>query len=257
MCWPSVEGGIQVEERYPRTNDPREPRRKRLHFVRDKSSSPRSSDEWALTRSSFNTTRPRRHNEMQERERWENQQRLMHAEQQRQQLEWQNMQQRQQLQEMAQQRHQLQAMAQQRQLEQQQHPHPGYGPPPPPPPPLGGGHPHDPHRMMHPGHPHDIESVEEFHPHTGARVIEAAPRSPLPRHVRTIRGRSPSRTRSHGHRPPHHSGGSIFSDDTSDSYPVRRRPSRRRRDPFYYASSDDSFDDLRFPVRRVISVPRR
>ena len=46
MCWPSPEGVIEVEER--RRKYKNEPRRKRLHFVKDRSSG--HSDEWDLIR---------------------------------------------------------------------------------------------------------------------------------------------------------------------------------------------------------------
>ncbi|KAI4099781.1 MAG: hypothetical protein LQ339_005803 [Xanthoria mediterranea] len=61
MCFPRLAGGVEIEERYPRTNDPREPRRKRLNFVRSSSRSRRNSsasDDYALVRSSFHNARP-------------------------------------------------------------------------------------------------------------------------------------------------------------------------------------------------------
>lgn len=46
MCFPTIEGAIEVEERRPRYAN--EPRRKRLKFVKDRGT--RLSDEWGLTR---------------------------------------------------------------------------------------------------------------------------------------------------------------------------------------------------------------
>lgn len=47
MCWPSLEGGIEIEERIPKHKNG--PKRKRLYFVKDHSSN-RDSDEWTLVR---------------------------------------------------------------------------------------------------------------------------------------------------------------------------------------------------------------
>lgn len=58
MCWPALVGGVEVEERRPRTWN--EPRRKRLSFVRGHK---HDSEEWRTT-----TPYPRR---LTERERWD------------------------------------------------------------------------------------------------------------------------------------------------------------------------------------------
>ena len=243
MCWPSVEGGIEVEERYPRTNDPREPRQKRLNFVRKGSSRRRDSDDYALMHSTFNQARPIRR-EMQERhdprmlERQHHQmQQLTH---QNQDLQWRN--------------HQLEQERQHAIQQQQQFP-----PPPPPPHLLGGHHPQDQGRI--PQFPHQHEGYpagEEFHPHAEPhyierepRMIERRPRSRMPSYVRTGRGRSPSQGRHGGY----HSGNSVYSDDT------HRSRHHRGRSPSRWGSSHDSFDDL-LPthnpgIRRVISRPHR
>ncbi|KAL8729020.1 MAG: hypothetical protein Q9166_005021 [cf. Caloplaca sp. 2 TL-2023] len=235
MCWPRLDGGLEIEERYPRTNDPREPRRKRLNFVRSSSRSRRnssSSDDYALMHSSFYNARPIRR-EMQERHDsriLEQQARNMRL------LQDQNQQMHYQLQrqEDMRRRYEIEQANQQQML---QH---GHGHPPPPPPP--GHHPPDQHGLQHhphhAGYPEGIEPVhEEWHPH--ARVVEIVPRprSRMPTHLQHG-GRSPSRGRSHRR---HHSGPSIYSDDR-DSY--RGSHHRRHRSPVVYGSSHDSFDDL-------------
>ncbi|KAL8722695.1 MAG: hypothetical protein Q9225_000862 [Loekoesia sp. 1 TL-2023] len=228
MCWPRLEGGLEIEERYPRTNDPREPRRKRLNFVRERSSA-RSSDDHALVYSSFHQTRPIR-NDMRERH---DPHVLQQQEQYMRQLQGQN----QQLQGQNQHLHRLMWEEQQRrrheiEMAQQQH---GHIPPPPPPGRIAH---HEQPRIMH--HPHEglppgVERVEE--PHLPPNVVEVRPRSRMPNNVH--HGRSPSRGRSHRR---HHSGGSIYSDDRDSWKDYDRR--RRGRSPLFYGSSHDSFDDL-------------
>ncbi|KAI4166043.1 MAG: hypothetical protein LQ342_000474 [Letrouitia transgressa] len=223
MClpYPSLKGGIEVEERYPRTNDPREPRRKRLHFVRDPSDSPRSSDEWALMRSSFHTTRPRRDHEMREHEMRE--QIHMLNDRQRQ-LALENQHQRQLLQ------HQQQVMHH----------------PPPPPAPIGwdqhhgggggGGHPPAVRMLPQPRYGDDDEVVEEWNG-PPPQVVEVKPRAAMPRHVRSVRhGHGHGRGRSRSRHRRDHSGGSIYSDSL-----------RGHRSHY---SSNDSFEDLGYPPRR-------
>ncbi|KAI4284265.1 MAG: hypothetical protein L6R38_001542 [Xanthoria sp. 2 TBL-2021] len=254
MCWPRLEGGLEIEERYPRSNDPREPRRRRLNFVRSSSRSRRnssSSDDYALMHSSFYNARPIRA-EMRERHDPRILQQQEHAIRQ---LHGQNQQM----------HHQLQMQEQmRRQHEIQQAHHPqqhmlqhGHGHPPPPPPPFGH-HPHEQNRLHnhpHPdGFPQSIEPVhhEEFHPQPNVVEIAPRPRSRMPAHVQHG-GRSPSRGRAHRR---HHSGPSIYSDDRDSNPDVRRR----HRSPVSYGSSPDSFDDL-IPthapgIRRVIGRRR-
>lgn len=230
MCWPRVEGGLEIEERYPRTNDPREPRRKRLNFVRDRSSSRRSSDDYALVRSSFHQTRPIRA-EMQERH---DPHVLQQQEMYMRQLQGEN-------QEL---HHRLRLEDEQRRrlLTEEAHQNHGHPPPLSAPPPGRIGHPHEQPRIMH--HPHEgypdgVEPVEEWQPHTRPRIVEVQPRSRsrMPNHLH--RGTSPTRSRSHRR---HHSGASVYSNDRySDIDPDRRR---RGRSPIVYGSSHDSFDDL-------------
>ncbi|KAL9022184.1 MAG: hypothetical protein Q9185_000584 [Variospora sp. 1 TL-2023] len=175
MCWPRVEGGLEIEERYPRTNDPREPRRKRLNFVRDRSSPRRSSDDYALVRSSFHQTRPIRA-EMQERH---DPHLLQQQDMYMRQLQGEN----QELQ------HRLRLEEEQRRrflIEQarQNHGHP----PPPPPPPRRIDQPHEQQRIMH--HPHEgypdgVEPVEQWQPHPRPHIVEVQPRSRsrMPNHL--------------------------------------------------------------------------
>ncbi|KAL8951266.1 MAG: hypothetical protein Q9222_002745 [Ikaeria aurantiellina] len=228
MCWPRFEGGLEIEERYPRTNNPREPRRKRLNFVKDRSHSRSSSDDYALMRSSFVNARPIRA-EMQERHdprmllQQEQQMRMLHG--QNQQLHGQN----QQL------HHQLQQIDMQRRHEIEQAPHYGHPPPPPPPPHAIGHHSHEQARLQQ--HPHHDYADEEWRPAPQVIEIQPRPRSRMPEYVQHGRGRDLSRGRSHRR---HHSGASVYSDD-HDSYRDYRR---RQRSPIVYGSSHDSFDDL-------------
>lgn len=238
MCWPRLDGGLEIEERYPRTNDPREPRRRRLNFVRERSSTRSSSDDHALVYSSFHQTRPIRE-EMRERHDplvlQQQEQYMRHLQGQNQELQ-----------------HRLMWEDQQRRRHEIEMAHQHHGPPPPPPPPGMIAH-HEHPRIMHRPHeglPEGIERIEEFHPRPN--VIEVRPRSRMPSNVR--HGRSRSRGRSH-HR--HHSGTSIYSDDRESWRDYDRR--RRGRSPVIYGSSHDSFDDL-LPgngphVQRI--VPRR
>lgn len=230
MCWPRIEGGLEIEERYPRTKDHREPRRKRLNFVRDRSSSRRSSDDYALMRSSFHQTRPIRA-EMQERHDPRHlQQQEMHMRQ----LQGRN----QELQ------HRLMLEEEQRTrfMIEQAHQHGGHPPPPPPPHGMIGHHPHEQQQILqhphHNGFPEGIEPVEEeYNPRPHVVEVQPRPRSRMPNHLH--HGRSPSRGRSNGH---HHSGGSIYSDDRYSDRDYDHR--RRGKSPIVYGSSHDSFDDL-------------
>ncbi|KAI4171360.1 MAG: hypothetical protein LQ343_004316 [Gyalolechia ehrenbergii] len=235
MCWPSLEGGLEVEERYPRTNDPREPRRRRLNFVRERSGA-RSSDDHALVHSSFHQTRPIRE-EMRERHDplvLQQQDQLMrHLQRQNQDLQ-----------------HLLMWEEQQRRRHELEMPHQQHGQAPRPPPPVMIPPQEQPRIEHHPqeGFPQGIGRIEENRPH----VVEGRPRAPMPGNVR--HGRNYSRGRSHGR---HHSGASIYSDDRDSWRDYDRR--RRGRSPIVYGSSHDSFDDL-LPghgphVQRII--PRR
>ncbi|KAL8939996.1 MAG: hypothetical protein Q9216_003048 [Gyalolechia sp. 2 TL-2023] len=220
MCWPRLDGGLEIEERYPRTNDPREPRRRRLNFVRERSSA-RSSDDHALVHSSFHQTRPireemrERHNPLLLQQQEEYMRRLQGENQQLQHhLMWQEQQRR---------RHEID-------MAHQQHEHP-------PPQGMIAHHPEQP-RIMHHAHeglPEGIERIEEIHPRPN--VVEVRPRSRMPGHVR--HGRSHSRGRPHAR---HHAGASVYSDDRDSWRDYDRR--RRGRSPIVYGSSHDSFDDL-------------
>ncbi|KAI4278188.1 MAG: hypothetical protein LQ337_001202 [Flavoplaca oasis] len=187
MCWPRLEGGLEIEERYPRTNDPREPRRRRLNFVRSSSRSRRnssSSDDYALMHSSFYNARPIRA-EMRERhdphilQQQDHAIRQLHGQNQQMQhqLQWQEeMRRRQQIE---------QAHQQQQQMLQHGHGHP-------PPPPMIHQHP-----QHHDGFPPGIEPVhEEFHPQPHIKEIAPRPRSRMPDHLQHG-GKSPTRGRSH------------------------------------------------------------
>ncbi|KAL8896540.1 MAG: hypothetical protein Q9192_003041 [Flavoplaca navasiana] len=243
MCWPRLEGGLEIEERYPRTNDPREPRRRRLNFVRSSSRSRRnsaSSDDYALMHSTFYNARPIRA-EMRERhdprilQQQDDAIRQLHgqAQQMQHQLQWQDeMRRRQQIEQ-----------AHQQQQHMLQH---GHGQPPPPPmihqPPQQHQIQPQPH---HGGFPPGIEPVhEEFQPQPEIVEIAPRPRSRIPNHVQHG-GKSPTRGRSHRR---HHSGPSVYSDDGDSYVYVPRR--RRHRSPIVYGSSHDSFDDLMPTVNR-------
>ncbi|KAL9030943.1 MAG: hypothetical protein Q9196_000990 [Gyalolechia fulgens] len=238
MCWPRLDGGLEIEERYPRTNDPREPRRRRLNFVRERSST-RSSDDHALVHSSFHQTRPIRE-EMRERHDplllQQQERHMLHLQGQNREL-----------------LHRLRWEEQQRGRREIEMPHQQLGNPPPPFPPDMIAHQEQPRIMQQPhgGLPVGIERGEEIH-HPRPNVVEVHPRSRMPGHVR--HGRSHSRGRSHGR---HHYGASVYSDDRDSWRDYDQR--RRGRSPIVYGSSRDSFDDL-LPghgphVQRII--PRR
>ncbi|KAL8827703.1 MAG: hypothetical protein Q9191_003031 [Dirinaria sp. TL-2023a] len=212
MCWPSLDGDVVVEERRRRHKN--EPRRKRLHFVKEHGSN--DSDEWDLIE-----PQPRRHRQ---------------------------------------------------EVAERPHPHPQpqpwqydphWVPPPqhyqqhmqPHPVPIPVGHNSQPqmvyhgdqHRLEHQSHhdPDEIIRREEFVPRGNGHqphIIERAPRSRVPSHVRA---RSRSRHRGHSHS----RHGSLFSDDSySDS---RHGGRRRHHEPPY--SDNDSFEDLRPGSRRRIN----
>ncbi|KAI4147258.1 MAG: hypothetical protein L6R39_003171 [Caloplaca ligustica] len=228
MCWPRIEGGLEIEERYPRTNDPREPRRKRLNFIRNQNSSRRDSDDYALMRSSFHNARPIRAEMREQHDPRVLQQQEMHMRQ----LQAQN-------QDLT---NRLAWQAdQQRRIEAEQAQNHGHPPPPPHPPGMIAHPPQQPRIMHHPheGYPEGIEPVQEWQPAPRPHIVEAQPRprSRMPNNIH--HGRSPSRGRSHGR---HHSGGSIYSDDRYSDRDNDRR--RRGRSPIVYGSSHDSFEDL-------------
>ncbi|KAL9000208.1 MAG: hypothetical protein Q9169_001110 [Polycauliona sp. 2 TL-2023] len=244
--------GLEIEERYPRNHDPREPRRRRLNFVRSSSRSRRnssSSDDYALMHSTFVNARPIR---AEERERHdprmlqqqEHAFRQMHGQNQEmhQRLQWHEneMRQRQQIEQAQFHHHQQQQQQQQQQQHMLQH---GHGhPPPPPPPPFGPHHHQQQHQLHNQPHHHDgfPPGIEPVHHDEHANMIDIAPRprSRMPSQLRHGGGRSPSRGRSHRR---HHSGASIYSDERDDYAHVGRR---HNRSPVVYGSSHDSFDDL-------------
>lgn len=220
MCWPRLEGDIEIEER--RRKYKNEPRRKRLHFVKDRSSN--HSDEWDLIH-----PRPRSHHDNPE----------MYQHHQPHQLPFD---QRLQVEDPRWAAH----LAQQQMHHQPQH-HPQMGWRPPQEqiqfhPHHGGGdeiirveefgREHDPH------HPHQLPPV----------VIEREPRvARMPSHVRAR-----SRSRHGGHS---RGGSSLFSDESS--YGGSHGRGRRRREDVW--RDDDSFVEQRrvVPVRRVTTTTRR
>lgn len=221
MCWPSLEGGIEIEER--RRKHKNGPRRKRLHFVKDRSSV--HSDEGDLIR-------PRPCQEMPEM--WEHPQPHPRPYDQRLQVEdprW-------------------AAHLQQQQM---------HGQIPPPPPhhgqqPQMGWRPPQEQLQYHPQHQDEIVRVEEFHPEhehhqpqrLPPRIIEAQPRARMPSDVR-------ARSRSHarGHSRGGSGGHSLFSDDSSRG----SHRGRRRGDSVF--NDDDSFIEPRRTARRVTTTKRR
>ncbi|MCJ1257126.1 hypothetical protein MMC24_004951 [Lignoscripta atroalba] len=252
MCFPSLEGGIDVEER--RQRYPGEPRRKRLNFVRDRN--PRYSDEWALARSSI----PRRlqHQEQDTVEiprEWVQQHQEIEAHQRQQMLEQlrhQQWQQQQQQQQQSHLQHQLYAQQHQQQI-----------PPPPPPPPgphhhLGyheqpqgrienRGHHPDIVPLSGPHHGPDNDHGHYNHGHADAHYAEIAPRvARMPSSMRW--GPSKGRPRSSRRE-------SQYSyDDDDDSYRSEKRRGRRGKSVIDY-DSDDSFEHLRYkspPARKLV-----
>ena len=224
MCWPSIEGGIEIEER--RRKYKNEPRRKRLHFVKDRSSG--HSDEWDLIQ-----PRPREVPEM-----WEHPR--PHP------LPFDH-------------RLQVEDPRWAAHLRQQPPPQQIHGPIPPPPhhgpPPQMTWRPQE-HLQYYPDHGHPEDIVEEFRPEHDQhqhqrlppRIIEAHPRiARMPSHLRArsrSRGRGYSRGGSSGH--------SLFSDESS--YRGSHR-GRRRGDTVF--NDDDSFIEPRKTVRRVTHTTRR
>lgn len=244
MCFPRLEGAIEVEERRPRYQN--EPHRKRLRLVRDRDN--RQSDEWTLARSSDSGRRfPRQ--EMTSSHPWPQQR-------------WLN----------------------QHSFGGHPHPPPLPPPPAPMYPPVfqdprhGGFHPQP---MQEFGHGIERVDVEEFNPGNRGhhqevmpryreiepRHHEPEPRSQMPQNLtvnidsgRSRRGRSGTRSRS---RDPHRGrqGHPVYSDETlheknsRGNYQAERRRSRMPSSSFG-ASSYDSFDNLSKPWRRSGSSRR-
>ncbi len=248
VFWPQLVGGIEIQERRPRSFN--EPRRKRLSFVKDRK---RSSGDWALVTSNSGRRYYESEQELWDRRQFEANQRFIQ-----------------------QQEHQLRMDREQFMLRQ-----------PIPRPPLQGWNPemgmgHDP-RMQPlppppPGHDHlgergprghhddheggieivssdsDSDSNDDGHGH-GPRLIERAPKQQLPKHFKHKRSKSRGRKDKKKKRP-----SSLFSSDSSsdDEFAegfrygrkasMSRRPlSRRGRSRSrVFEHSDDSFEDLEF-----------
>ena len=185
MCWPSPEGVIEVEER--RRKYKNEPRRKRLHFVKDRSSG--HSDEWDLIR-----PRPRSRPDMPEM--YEQHHQPHHQPPLDQNLHVEDPRWAAHLQQPQQMHHQI---------------------PVPPNPPQMGWYPPQGQLPYNPQYDNEIVRVEEFQPeHDPHRnphqlppiVLERQPRvARMPSHVRA---RSRSRHRGHSR-----AGSSLFSDESS------------------------------------------
>ncbi|MCJ1424618.1 hypothetical protein MMC29_002506 [Sticta canariensis] len=216
MCFPTIEGAIEVEERRPRYAN--EPRRKRLNFVKDRGT--RLSDEWVLT-SPSTAERFRQYN-TREPHQWPQQFR---------------------------QPQQFNQQLPQRMLplgypEHRPLPHSIHN---------NGVEPveeYNPGNQMHPQpigpHHNNIPEIEPRYP-------EFQPRSQLPPHLQAnpagrgdSRGRSRPRSRQRQDR-------SVYSDDTRDDSRdrgrrrrSRRTQSRRPRSP----SSADSYDSFNLPARQ-------
>lgn len=232
MCFPTIEGSIEVEERRPRY--PNEPRRKRLKFVKDRTT--RLSDEWALVRPS--TSERFHQHEIREPSQWPQQHQQppqFHGGQHphlngAQQLP-------------------SPPMAHQGYLDHWPQPNNNYG---------NGVQRLEEFRPGHHTHPQEIEPRyhnDERHYHEiEPRYPESAPRSQLPPHLQTrgISRRGRPRTRSRSRGPPgQYRDHSVHSDDTIDessrgSYRSRRRHSRRPPSPL----AADSYDSIDAPPRQ-------
>lgn len=246
VFWPQLVGGIEIQERRPRSFN--EPRRKRLSFVKDRK---RSSGEWALVTSSSGCRYYESEQELWDRRQFEANQRFIQ-----------------------QQEHQLR-MERERFMLRQPVPRPplqywnpdrGGGPDPriqplPPPPPghdhLGEGGPRG-HRDDHDDGIQIVTSDSDSDPDDhglSPRLIERAPKQHLPKHFKPKRSKSRGRKDRKKKR-----SSSLFSSDSSsdDEFAegfrygrrasvLRRPPSRRGRSRSrVFESSDDSFEDLEF-----------
>ncbi|CAF9918431.1 MAG: hypothetical protein HETSPECPRED_003755 [Heterodermia speciosa] len=219
MCWPAPEGVIEIEER--RRRYPNEPRRKRLHFVKDHSS--RRSDEWDLIH-----PRPRSRPEMPEM--YE-----QHHQQPHHQLE-------------------VEDPRWAAHLQQLPPPHMQHQIPPPPPQQQMGWYP--PQQQLPYNHPNEVIRVEEYRPEHDPHdnphnrppvVIERQPRvARMPSHVRA---RSRSRHRGHSR-----AGSSLFSDESS--YGGSHGRGRPRR-PEVWRENDSWIEPRRESLRRVTTTTRR
>ncbi|KAL6713848.1 hypothetical protein ACLMJK_008342 [Lecanora helva] len=238
MFWPQLIGRIEVEERRPRYW--KEPRRKRLNFVKQRTG---GSDDWALVTASNGRHYYESEQQLWDRRQREAQQRFAAEEE----FRWQ----------------QQQARDRQRFMLHHQVPHQPlegfHGDPriqqlPPPPP-------HD-HGIEHPGHhpgdgqpgivevPSDSEGSDGDHKQKRSPLlIEIAPREKLPKEFRLRRSKSRGRGRKKQY------PASLLSDDSSSEdevfrvvskgslsrRPVARRGRSRSR---VFELSDDSFEDL-------------
>ncbi len=240
VFWPQLIGGIEIQERRPRSFN--EPRRKRLSFVKDRK---RTSGEWALVTSSSGRKFHESEQELWDRRQWEANQRFMQ-----------------------QQEHQLRMDREQYMLRQPM-PRPplqGWGPDPrmqPLPPPghnhLGErdahGH-HDDHRDGIEIVDSDSDSGSDNHGRgLSPLLIERAPKIPLPKIFKPKRSKSRGRKDKMKKRP-----SSLFSSDSStddefvEGFRYGRRASLSRRPPSkrgrsrsrVFEHSDDSFEDLEF-----------
>ena len=226
MCWPSLEGGIEIEER--RRKYKNEPRRKRLHFVKDRSSG--HSDEWNL----IYPVRPRSGPpEMYEQHRQLPYEQRLQVEDPR----W------------------AAHLAQQPQMQMQQQPmHHQQQIPPPPLHHQMGWHPHQEQLQHHPQNVDEIVHVGGFQPEhheqgqqLPPRVVEREPRvARMPSHVR-----AGSRPRPRGHS---RGGNSLYSFDESRSSYGGSHGRGRRRGPEVW-DDGDSWVEPR--VRRISNPPRR
>ena len=215
-----------MEERRPKY--PGEPRRKRLNFVRDRTSF-RSSDEWALTRGSYQD-RYGRQDGWEEPPRWRQPPRDPHP---------------------------------------QPYGGPQQAAMPLPPPPPMHPHPvdfhghqghqgmieHD-HRIvpLNAGHGNGNHNHHGGHDHQIIKVIEEEPRSRMPKYIKYKKASS-SRSHSRGRWAP-----SVYSEDSDEDSFRTIAPRRIGRAWSESTGSDDSFEDEHYPrkimVRRITKKRR-
>lgn len=250
VFWPQLVGGIEIQERRPRSFN--EPRRKRLSFVKDRR---RSQGEWALVTASSGRNHHESEQELWDRRQFEANQRFLR-----------------------QQEHQL-LMERERFILRQPVPRPqlqSWNPerdrgldsrmqPLPPPPP---GHNHLGERDHHSNHGHhddrdggievvssDSDSDSDFDDHHHSpRLIKQAPIYVLPKHFKSKRSKSRGRKDKKKNKKRSSSlfsDGSSSEDDFSEGFragrrSMSRRPlSRRGRSRSrVFELSDDSFEDL-------------
>lgn len=260
VFWPQLIGGIEIQERRPRSFN--EPRRKRLSFVKPRNRA--SEGDWALVTSTSGRKYHESEQELWDRRQWQANQRFLQQQQQQLLMEREQSMLRQPIP-----RPQLQSWNPERDRERGNDPR--IQPLPPPPPGhnhLGErGHPHQ--QGHHDEHDHGIEMVssdsdsdgdDDHHGHDRSpRLIERVPVFQLPKEFTHKRSKSRGRKEKKAKRPSSlFSSDSSSDDDFAEGFRYGRRASMSRR-PLsrrgrsrsrMFEHSDDSFEDLAYRLPR-------